>query len=72
MHWKSQMRNGSHWDSTHHSHWQYGVDWKQRGNDTQRVAIWIGASKERKNVQREKMRINTREIKLKETLLRTN
>lgn len=69
---KSQIRNGSSWDSTHHSRWQYGVDWKQKGNDTEGIAIWIGASEERKNVQREKMRINTREIKLKETSLRTN
>ena len=69
MHRKSQMRNGCSWDSTHHSHWQYGMDWRQRGNDTQRIAIWIEASEERKNVQRGKMRINTREIKLKETSL---
>lgn len=66
------MRNGSSRNSTHHLSWQYGVDWKQRGNDTERVVIWIGASEERKNVQREKMRINTSEIKLKETSLRTN
>lgn len=66
------MRNGSSWNSTHHSSWQYGVDWKQRGNDTERVVIWTGASKERKNVKREKVRINTSEIKLKETSLKTN